>query len=88
MCFPLTYVSEHITSNLYFYVLLEICLMAPDPGLYSYINQGVLTVDGIDDNEEMKATDVSFNPVWKTESSESLTLSLYLRSRTFQSSSN
>jgi hypothetical protein len=33
--------------------------MSADPGLYSYINQGVLTVDGIDDVEEMKATDVS-----------------------------
>ncbi|WAR11017.1 MYS-like protein [Mya arenaria] len=37
----------------------ELCLLSPDPGLYSYVNQGVLTVDGIDDEEEMKATDVS-----------------------------
>jgi len=35
------------------------CLVSPDAGLYTFINQGVLTVDGIDDNEEMKATDVS-----------------------------
>ena len=35
------------------------CLLQPDPGLYSFVNQGVLTVDGIDDNEEMKMTDVS-----------------------------
>lgn len=33
--------------------------MSPDPGLYHFINQGVLTVDGIDDDEEMKITDVS-----------------------------
>lgn len=37
----------------------EICLVSPDPGLYHFINQGVLTVDGIDDIEEMKITDVS-----------------------------
>jgi hypothetical protein len=35
------------------------CLMTPDPGLYSFLNQGVLTVDGINDTEEMKNTDVS-----------------------------
>jgi hypothetical protein len=34
------------------------CLVQPDAGLYSFINQGVLTVDGIDDVEEMKLTDV------------------------------
>ena len=33
--------------------------MQPDPALYSFINQGVLTVDGIDDVEEMGITDVS-----------------------------
>ena len=35
------------------------CLVQPDPGLFSFINQGVLTVDGIDDVEEMKLTDVN-----------------------------
>lgn len=39
---------------------LELCLVSADPGLYSFINQGVLSVDGIDDNEEMHITDVSF----------------------------
>ncbi|XP_052814276.1 myosin heavy chain, striated muscle-like [Mya arenaria] len=39
----------------------ELCLLSPDPGLYSYVNQGVLTVDGIDDEEEMKATDEAFD---------------------------
>ena len=33
--------------------------MQPDPALYSFINQGVLTVNGIDDTEEMGLTDVS-----------------------------
>ena len=37
----------------------DICLVQPDAGLYTNINQGVLTVDGIDDVEEMKMTDVS-----------------------------
>ncbi|XP_045214008.1 myosin heavy chain, striated muscle-like [Mercenaria mercenaria] len=39
----------------------EMCLVQPDPGLYSFINQGVLTVDGIDDVEEMKLTDDSYD---------------------------
>jgi len=39
--------------------LSELTLLQPDAALYSFINQGVLTVDGIDDKEEMKATDVS-----------------------------
>jgi len=38
----------------------EKLLVAPDPGLYSMINQGVLTVDGIDDVEEMKMCDEAF----------------------------
>lgn len=33
-------------------------LVSPDPALYSFINQGALTADGIDDVEEMKITDV------------------------------
>ena len=37
----------------------ETCLVTPDPALFCFINQGVLTVDGIDDVEEMKLTDVS-----------------------------
>lgn len=34
-------------------------LLQPDPALFSFINQGALTVDGIDDVEEMKIADVS-----------------------------
>jgi hypothetical protein len=37
----------------------EKCLVQPDAGLYSFINQGALTVDNIDDEEEMGVTDVS-----------------------------
>lgn len=38
----------------------EKLLVSPDAGLYSMINQGVLTVDGIDDVEEMKLCDAAF----------------------------
>ena len=40
------------------------CLVTPDPGLFSFINQGVLTVDGIDDVVEMKDCAVSKNCVY------------------------
>ncbi|KAL4237581.1 hypothetical protein ACF0H5_002295 [Mactra antiquata] len=39
----------------------EMTLLTPDAGLFSFVNQGVLTVDGIDDLEEMKATDEAFD---------------------------
>ena len=42
--------------------------MSADPALYTFINQGVLTVDGMSDVDEMKLTDVS---------SDSLLLLLY-----------
>ncbi|VDD74731.1 unnamed protein product [Mesocestoides corti] len=32
-------------------------LVTADPALYSFINQGELTIDGVDDSEEMKLTD-------------------------------
>lgn len=41
--------------------IVEKLLITPDPGLYSMINQGVLTVEGIDDIEEMKLTDEAFD---------------------------
>ena len=36
-------------------------LIQPDPGLYFYINQGMLAIDRVDDGEEMKATDEAFD---------------------------
>lgn len=42
-------------------LLAEALLVSADPGLYSFINQGALTVDGIDDVEEMKMCDVRWN---------------------------
>jgi hypothetical protein len=35
-------------------------LVTPDAALYTFINQGALTVDSINDSEEMKAMDVEF----------------------------
>ena len=50
-CFPCCYVTE-------------VCLISADPGLYTFINQGVLTVDSIDDVEEMRITDVSSEEIF------------------------
>lgn len=47
--------------------LHEKLLVTPDAGLYSMINQGVLTVDGIDDVEEMKMCDEAFGILGFTE---------------------
>ena len=41
--------------------MAENLLCSPDAGLYSFINQGCLTVDGIDDVEEMKLTHEAFD---------------------------
>lgn len=35
----------------------EECLIVNDPSKYFYVAQGMLTIDGIDDVEEMKLTD-------------------------------
>ena len=48
-----------ILSKYYTFCFAEMCLITPDPGLFSFINQGALTVDGIDDVEEMNLCDVS-----------------------------
>ena len=41
------------------YFASEKLLVECDPSKYFFINQGCLTVDGMDDPFEMKATDVS-----------------------------
>ncbi|XP_071106375.1 myosin heavy chain, striated muscle-like [Haliotis cracherodii] len=45
----------------------ERILANPDAGLFTFINQGVLTVNGIDDVEEMKMTDAAFDVLGFTE---------------------
>ncbi|ESO82011.1 hypothetical protein LOTGIDRAFT_223639 [Lottia gigantea] len=39
----------------------EKLLLSPDPALYSFINQGCITVDNIDDSQEMLDTDKAFD---------------------------
>jgi myosin heavy subunit len=36
-------------------------LIEADPSLYHYIAQGMLTIDGLDDAEEMRLTDEAFD---------------------------
>lgn len=50
-------------------VSLEKILVQEDPGMYHFINQGCLTVDGMDDPEEMKITDVCICRVLSQQSS-------------------
>ncbi len=40
------------------YGVSEKLIVKEDPGQYSFINQGCLGVDGMDDKEEMRLTDV------------------------------
>ncbi|KAK7113251.1 hypothetical protein V1264_012571 [Littorina saxatilis] len=54
--------------------LNEKMLIQPDPGLYSFVNQGHLVVDGIDDVEEMNLTDVAFDVLGFTDDEK---LSMY-----------
>jgi hypothetical protein len=44
-----------------FFFLIEECLIVNDPGKYHYVAQGMLTIDNVDDAEEMKITDDSFD---------------------------
>ncbi len=42
-------------------IILEECLIVNDPSKYHYISQGVVTIDNVDDAEEMKITDDAFD---------------------------
>jgi hypothetical protein len=51
-----------------YFLFSEECLIEQDPSKYFYVAQGMLTIDGVDDAEEMKATDdamdiLGFTPV-------------------------
>jgi len=50
---------SEINKMLLFYS--EECLIGNDPGKYHYVAQGMLTIDNVDDAEEMKLTDEAFD---------------------------
>ena len=39
----------------------EECLIGNDPGKYHYVAQGMLTIDNVDDADEMRITDEAFD---------------------------
>ena len=39
----------------------EMCLITNDPSKYQFVAQGMLTIDGVDDAEEMRITDEAFD---------------------------
>ena len=53
------YFSARMNLFLYDCGVVEKLLVQMDPGLYFFINQGCLTVDNMDDKEEMDICDVS-----------------------------
>ena len=44
-----------------FFFFAEECLIEADPSKYYYVSQGMLTIDNVDDVEEMKLTDEAFD---------------------------
>jgi myosin heavy chain 6/7 len=56
------YCSFFITqSNSSTFFFLEICLIQSDPTKYQFVSQGMTTIDGVDDAEEMRITDEAFD---------------------------
>ncbi len=51
-----------LRQQMQFNIFTEKLIVREDPGSYSFINQGCLTVDNMDDKEEMRLTDVSPHP--------------------------
>ncbi len=49
------------SERLYIFFSSEECLIENDPSKYFYIAQGMLTIDGVDDSEEMRITNESFD---------------------------
>ncbi len=42
-------------------IFIEICLIGTDPTKYQFVSQGMVTIDGVDDAEEMRVTDEAFD---------------------------
>jgi hypothetical protein len=59
--------SEWIRSSVYVdrlhcsFIVSEECLITTDPSKYHYVAQGMLTIDNVDDAEEMRITDDAFD---------------------------
>ena len=51
-------------------IISEECLISNDPSKYHSMAQGVLTIDNVDDAEEMKLTDEAFDVLGFTPVSE------------------
>ena len=53
----------HVLCNViqFLFNLLEYCLIEPDVKKYFFINQGMTSIDGVDDCQEMKDTKVAFD---------------------------
>jgi myosin heavy subunit len=46
---------------------LELCLIQTDPKKYHFVSQGMTTIDGVDDAEEMRITDEAFDTLGFTQ---------------------
>ncbi len=53
MFFQLFFISNRV---IHYMILKDDLLLEPDPSKYAFINQGVLTIDGVDDCQEMRDT--------------------------------
>ena len=58
-------------------------LCEPDPKLYHFVAQGMITIDNVDDAEEMKATDVAFDVLNFSQVNIRLLLLIYFRINCF-----
>ncbi len=52
---------------IYSIIFLELCLIENDPSKYHFVAQGMLTIDGVDDAEEMRITDEAFDTLGFTQ---------------------
>ena len=61
-------------------------LCEPDPKLYHFVAQGMITIDNVDDAEEMKATDIAFDVLNFTQVSLPLRIRLLVRFNVYETS--
>ena len=59
VCDNLFQISDLI--YIYIYICSEECLIDNDPLKYFYVAQGMITIDNVDDAEEMRLTDEAFD---------------------------